>query len=485
MQALSLLFIFCAYFAALLLIAKLAGRKIDASGFYNGNRRSPWFVVAFGMIGATLSGVTFISVPGEVGNSSFHYFQFVLGNFTGYIIIAMFLLPYYYQKNVYSIYTVLKERMGEQGYLASSGFFILSKIIGAAFRLYLAALVIHMAMAEALNIPFWLTVLVCLAMIWTYTVRSGIKAIVWSDTLQTLMLLLAVIITIVTLFRELDLPLESLIDAIKTQQQIRIFEGNWASSNNFFKQFFAGFFITIALNGFDQDIVQKNLTCRSSAKSRKNMLVFSLMFLSTVALFMMLGALLYHFALVQQLELTEKSDHLFPMIALNHLGKGVAVLFVLGISAAAFSSADSATTALTTAFSIDFLKLDRRSEKMQLKIRKLVHLAFTLLIFGVIMLFYHMNNQSVVHAIFKAAGYTYGPILGIFIFSFFIKRKPKANFIVPICVVSPIITYLFTLLVKRVWESYQFGFELIMINGSITILLLLIFSGNNRDVKIH
>ncbi|MBN2806353.1 MAG: sodium:solute symporter [Prolixibacteraceae bacterium] len=485
MQALTLLVIFCGYFGALLLIAALAGRKTNATSFYNGNRKSPWFIVAFGMIGATLSGVTFISVPGEVGKSSFHYFQFILGNFAGYLVIAVFLLPYYYQKNVYSIYTVLKMKMGNQGYLASSGFFILSKIIGAAFRLYLAALVIHMAIAAPLNIPFSLTVLVCLVMIWIYTVRTGIKAIVWSDTLQTFMLVLAVVISIVSIFRELGMPPGQLIEQIRLEQNIRVFESDWKSPNNFYKQFFAGFFITIALNGFDQDIVQKNLTCRNSAKARKNMLVFSLMFVFTVILFLMLGALLYHFAHVQQLVLPGKSDQLFPFIALNHLGKGVAVLFILGISAAAFSSADSATTALTTAFSIDFLKLDQRDEKSQINIRNLVHLAFSILIFGVIMVFYRMNNQSVVVAIFKAAGFTYGPILGVFIFSFFINREPRRKFIVPICLLSPIFTYLFTLLVKTVWDGYQFGFELIIINGAITILLLIIFSGNKRTVKIH
>lgn len=485
MQAITLLIFFIGYFAALLFVATLVGRKTSTTSFYNGNRKSPWFVVAFGMIGATLSGVTFISVPGEVGNSSFHYFQFILGNFAGYLVIAFFLLPFFYQQNIYSIYTVLKSKMGNQGYLASSGFFILSKIIGAAFRLYLAALVIHMAIAAPLNIPFSLTVIVCLAMIWIYTVRTGIKAIVWSDTLQTFILILAVIMTIVTIFRQLGLSPGELYAQIDARQPIGIFETNWKSANNFLKQFFAGFFITIALNGFDQDIVQKNLTCRSSAKARKNMLVFSAMFVVTVVLFMMLGALLYHYAALNQIAIPEKTDQLFPLIALNHLGNGVAILFVLGITAAAFSSADSATTALTTAFSIDFLKLDQKAEKKQINIRNLVHLAFTIILFGVIMLFYQLNNQSVVVAIFKAAGYTYGPILGVFIFSFFIRRKPKLKYIVPICLSSPIITYLFTLFVKKVWESYQFGFELIMINGAITLLLLLLFSTKMRNVKIH
>lgn len=476
MQAISLLLFFIAYFLVLLLLSYLVGRKNKTTSFYNGDRKSPWFAVAFGMVGATLSGVTFISVPGEVGNSSFHYFQFVLGNFVGYIIIATLLLPYYYRKNIYSIYSVLKSKMGEQGYLTTSGFFILSKVIGAAFRLYLAAVVIHLAIAQPLGISFGATVLFCLVMIWLYTVKSGIKTVVWSDTLQTLVLIVAVIATIVSIIHHLNIEPAQLLNKIFHQPKTALFEFDWRSPNNFFKQFIAGIFMTIALNGFDQDIVQKNLTCQNSNKARKNMLVFSLMFVATVFLFLTLGALLYYYAQIQNITLPSKTDELFPLIALNHLGSLVSVLFILGISAAAFSSADSATTALTTAFSVDFLKINNMDVSRQIKLRNLVHLSFSLLIFAVIMLFYKLNNQSVVVAIFKAAGYTYGPILGVFTFSFFIKRIPRFNYIVPICILSPIITYLVTLLVSQVFNGYQFGFELIVVNAFFTLLLLVMFS---------
>lgn len=480
MKPLSLLFIFIGYFILLLILSYFVGRNNNSTSFYNGDRKSPWFIVAFGMIGATLSGVTFISVPGEVGNSAFHYLQFVLGNFTGYIIIATLLLPFYYRKNIISIYSVLESKMGKQGYLTTSGFFIISKLVGAAFRLYLAALVIHLAITQPLGISYALTVLICLGFIWLYTVKSGIKMVVWSDTLQTLVLIFAVLATIFSIYKQLNTSSTVLFSKLIHQSNTSVFEFNWRSPNNFFKQFIAGIFMTIALNGFDQDIVQKNLTCANSNKARKNMIVFSFMFLATVILFLVLGALLYNYAETTGLELPKKTDQLFPTIALYKLGNVVSILFVLGISAAAFSSADSAVTALTTAFSIDFLQIDLLNDKQQKNIRRLVHLGFNALLFGVILLFYKMNNDSVVVAIFKAAGYTYGPILGVFTFSFFSKRHPLVKYILPICLLSPIITFLLTLFVHYLFDGYKFGFELIIINAFITFVLLTFFSKQHQ-----
>ncbi|MDA3928734.1 MAG: sodium:solute symporter [Prolixibacteraceae bacterium] len=485
MQPIALLFIFISYFAILLFISYWIGRSDNVSSFYNGNRKSPWFVVAFGMVGATLSGVTFISVPGEVGTSSFHYFQFVLGNLVGYIIIAFFLIPYYYRKNILSIYTVLQDKMGNEGYLTTSGFFILSKIIGAAFRLYLAAIVLYLAIAQPLGISFGLTVLFCLTLIWLYTVKSGIKTVVWSDTIQTFVLIVAVVAAIISIYKQLGTTTSALFTEIIQQPNTKIFDFNWQSSNNFYKQFIAGIFMTIALNGFDQDIVQKNLTCKNSKKAQKNMLVFSAMFIATVFLFLVLGALLYYFAQTKGIAVPEKTDQLFPLIAMNHLGKVVIVLFILGISAAAFSSADSATTALTTAFSIDFIKIERFKKSTQVQIRNWIHVGFSVLIFVVIMLFYKTNNQSVVTAIFKAAGYTYGPILGVFVFSFFINRTPRRKLIVPICIVAPIFTFLITLLVQYFFNNYKFGFELIIINAVFTLGFLVLFSNKKSNVNIH
>lgn len=483
MDPITLLFIIFAYFLMLLLVSWFTGKKNKEHTFYHGDRKSPWFVVTFGMIGTTISGVTFISVPGEVGNSAFHYFQFVMGNMVGYILIATLLLPFYYRKNIISIYSVLENKMGREGYLTTSGFFILSKVIGASFRLFLAALVLYMAISKPLGISFEITTLVCLLIIWLYTFKSGIKTVVWSDTLQTVIFIAAVVITIIFISQQLNLSTSQLTSLLADRPETKIFEFDWRSPQNFFKQFISGIFITIALNGFDQDIVQKNLTCRTSNKARKNMLWFSFWFGLTVFLFLVLGAMLYYYAEVKGIQLPAKSDQLYPLIALNYLGSFAAVLFILGISAAAFSSADSATTALTTTFCVDFLKLDQKTNSTHNRNRNLVHLGFSLLIFLVIMLFYKLNNESVVTSIFKAAGYTYGPILGVYLFSFFIPRIPVRFSILPICIASPILTYLITILVSHIWIGYKFGFELIVINSLITLLLLIAFSRKTEGLK--
>lgn len=481
MQPLTLSLIFITYFAVILGISKWIGKKGSITTFYNGDRKSPWFVVAFGMVGATLSGVTFISVPGEVGNSSWQYLQFVLGNFVGYIIIASLLLPYYYRKNIISIYSVLNEKMGKEGYLTTSGFFILSKVIGAAFRLYLASIVIHLAITAPLGISFPTTVFICLLLIWLYTIQSGIKAVVWSDMLQTAVLLGAVFVTIFAITKELSSIPTFTSNTFLETSNIKVFNFAWNESNNFFKQFTAGIFMTIALNGFDQDIIQKNLTCKTSNKARKNMLVFSVLFIFTVILFLFLGSLLHYYSEVKEILIPEKTDQLYPLLALNHLSKSVTILFILGISAAAFSSADSATTALTTAFSIDFLKIEKFNSKQQMKYRQMVHIGVSVVLFLVIIAFYYLNNDSVVVAIFKAAGYTYGPILGVFIFAFFIPRKPTHKAIMPICIASPILTFAFTQIIQQLNTSYKFGFELIIINFCFTTILLTFFSNRCKS----
>ncbi len=472
-----------AYFCVLLIISQIVNKKKQSHTFYNGDKKSPWFIIAFGMIGTTISGVTFISVPGEVGTSSFHYFQFVMGNIVGYIIIATFLIPFYYKKKVISIYSVLEEKIGQEGHLATSGLFIISKIIGASFRLFLASLVIHLAISEPLGIPFSISVLFCLVLIWLYTFRTGIKTIIWSDTLQTVALILAAVSTIFLIIHQTGIPPLSIFNDIKESETIRIFNFEWNSTNNFFKQFISGIFITLALNGFDQDIIQKNLTCRNSQLARKNMLWFSAFFGITVFVFLILGALLYYYAGIKGIEVPSKTDQLYPLLALNHLSSFVAIMFIIGISAAAFSSADSALTSLTVAFCVDFLKLPEKEGRKHNSTRTLVHLGFSILIFLVIMIFYKMNDESVVVAIFKAAGYTYGPILGIFLFSFSIKRKPFKYFIVPSLIASPFLTYFISRIAYTTLNNYKFGFELIIINAFITMLLLFIFSSPIPKLK--
>lgn len=477
MSASIIILVLVAYLLLLMIISRVTAGK-SRNSFYNGNRQSPWYLVAFGMIGASLSGVTFISVPGLVGTGGFNYLQFVMGNVVGYWIIAFFLLPFYYRKNVLSIYSILDERFGSAGRLTASGFFILSKLISAAFRLFLAASVIHTAIASSFNIPFEITVLFCLAAIWLYTYKGGIKTIVWTDTVQTLVLLFAVVFAISGMVNQLNMGFHDAWVEMKGRGFLDLFNFDVNSSNNFFKQFVSGIVVTLAINGFDQDIVQKNLTCKSASQARKNMVWFSMWFLVSVAIFMLLGALMYLFADVQGIDLPANGDQVFPILALNYLGSVVAVAFVVGISAAAFSSADSAATALTTAFCIDFLHEDQKHGSSFFKSkRSWVHLSFVLLLFVVIVVFQHINQKSVVESIFTAAGYTYGPILGLFLFAFFAKRREILPLrILPIAIASPVLTFLLTLFSKRIFPNYQFGFELIVINTFITVTLLLLAS---------
>ncbi len=324
--------------------------------------------------------------------------------------------------------------------------------------------------------------MLCLVVIWLYTFRSGIKAIVWSDTLQTLMLIVTVIVTLVVLVKELITNVLDASNLLFASPVTKVFEWNWRSPDFFFKQFISGILITLAINGFDQDIIQKNLTCKNENQARRNMVWFSFGFVLVVALFLVMGALLHCFAEVKMIEVPAKSDQLFPLIALNHLGPLAALLFVLGVTAAAFSSADSATTAITTTFCFDFIQFGRFSSKEQVRIRFLVHFIFSILLFGIIMFFHSFNDQSVVVSIFKAAGYTYGPILGMFVFLFLIKRSPSNWSIVPSCVTAPLLTYLITHVAAQS-GVYQFGFEIILVNALLTLAMLLIFSKNSKNVK--
>lgn len=464
------------YFLILILISQITSRNADTQAFFTANRKSPWYLVAFGMVGATLSGVTFISVPGEVGNSAFSYLQFVLGNVVGYWLVAGFLLPLYYRLNLVSIYSFLEQRFGPSSYKTGSFFFLISKLIGAAFRLFLVAGVLQIAFFDAFHIPFSLTVVLTIALIWVYTFRGGIKTIVWTDTLQTLFLVSAVIFTIVAISRSLDLNFSELIREISTDPNSKIFFWDWRSGDHFLKQFLAGMFITIVMVGMDQDMMQKNLTCKNKKEAQKNMLVFSASFLVTVVLFLSLGVLLYIFAKEHGIALPENSDDLYPMLALQHFGIPVGIAFLLGITAAAYSSADSALTALTTSFSIDFLQIERFEEHKRRRIKKWSHLMFSVLLILVILLFRAINNQSIVVAVFTVAGYTYGPILGLFVFGMFTKRIVKDKWVPLVAVISPVICYFISINSALLFNGYQFGFELLILNGLITFIGLLIIS---------
>lgn len=470
------------YFFVLVGISFFTSRRADTQTFFTANRKSPWLVVAFGMVGATLSGVTFISVPGEVGNSAFSYLQFVLGNIVGYWLVAGFLLPLYYRLNLVSIYSFLDQRFGNASYKTGSFFFIISKLIGAAFRLYLVAGVLQIAFFDTFDIPFSITTVVTIALIWVYTFRGGIKTIVWTDTLQTLFLISAVIFTIIAISQNLGFDLPTLVERIASEPSSKTFFWDWRGGQNFFKQFFAGMFITIVMVGMDQDMMQKNLTCKNKKEAQKNMLVFSFSFLIAVFLFLCLGVLLYVFAGQTGIPIPENTDDLYPLIALNHLGLPVGIAFLMGITAAAYSSADSALTALTTSFSIDFIKIDRYEEQKRQRIKKLVHLLFSALLATVILIFHAISNESVVVAVFTVAGYTYGPILGLFIFGMFSKRIVKDRWVPLIAVISPVSCFFISKYSEWLFHGYKFGFELLILNGIITLTGLWIFSRKN-DAK--
>ncbi|MFC4872829.1 sodium:solute symporter [Negadavirga shengliensis] len=462
------------YFALLLLISYLTSLQSDSLTFYTGNRKSPWFLVAFGMVGASLSGVTFISVPGEVGNTHWGYLQFVMGNMVGYAVIALILIPLFYRLNLISIYEYLKTRFGKKTYLSGATIFLISQTIGASFRLFLAATVLQIAFFDAFGVPFYTSVLATMVLIWLYTFKSGIKTIVWTDTLQTTFLLLAVIISILMIASHLDKDGTGLLDLIAQSGHSKIFVWEGNSSQNFFKMFAAGIFITIAMNGLDQNVMQKNLTCRNKKDAQKNIFWFSISFFLSNILFLSLGVLLYHYAQVNGLTLPSATDELFPMLALNHFGTLAGIVFLLGITAAAFSSADSALTALTTSFCVDILGLPSKKGVNQDRSRMLVHIGFTFLVFLTIVAFNELNDRSVVSAVFKAAGFTYGPLLGMFAFGLSNKFNIRDRWVPYICIISPILSYVLDSQSATWFNGYRFGFEILLVNAAFTYLGLVL-----------
>ena len=452
-----------------------AGESNEA--FFTGDRQSPWYIVAFGMIGTSLSGVTFISVPGWVAGSQFSYLQMVLGYLVGYLVVATILIPLYYRLNLTSIYTYLLDRFGLSSYQTGSWFFLISRIIGASFRLYLVALVFQLAIFDplGLEIPFVVTVAITILLIWVYSSKGGIKTIVWTDTLQTLFMLLAVGVTIVVIGDQMDLNFTEMIATVNTSEYSQIFFFDDANDSRFFwKQFLAGAFITIAMTGLDQDMMQKNLSCKNIGEAQKNMFWFSLTLVFVNLLFLGLGALLYIYSNSNGIEIPEKADYLYPLLAIEgYLGPIVAVLFVLGLIAAAYSSADSALTALTTSFCVDILGFERKEIKDAKKKRKLVHLAISLVLLLVIMLFKLIKDESVIKELFVAAGYTYGPLLGLFSFGLFTKFNVKDKWVPIVCIVSPLLCYGLKQNSEAWFNGYQIGFELLIINGLLTFVGLL------------
>ncbi|AZQ43676.1 sodium:solute symporter [Nonlabens ponticola] len=471
MSSTQILLTIATYFAVLVIISFVVGRKADSSTFFRGNRSSPWYIVAFGMIGASLSGVTFISVPGAVEAGSMNYFQVVLGYIVGYAVIGLILMPLYYRMNLTSIYSYLGDRYGSAAQYTGSSFFLLSRIVGASFRLYLVAGVLQTFVFDAMGIAFWQTVTFTVVLIWLYTFRSGIKTIVWTDTLQTLFMLIAVGVAIYYVSDSLDLNgIGGIISFVSESEYSQIFFwDDWKSDQFFIKQFLAGAFIAIVMTGLDQDMMQKNLTCRSLGDAQKNIFWFTIVLTIVNLVFLALGVLLTAFAKAEFLTATK--DQLFPAVAMdNGLGIGLGLVFILGLVAAAYSSADSALTSLTTSFSVDIVKLEKNfAEQKQQQLRKLFHVGFSIVLILVIVGFeYIIQDASVINKLFVFAGYTYGPLLGMFGFGILTKVKVNHKLIPIIAIASPFVTYAISYLAET-QANFKFGFFILILNGAITV----------------
>lgn len=459
------------YFALLLYISYYTSKGADTNAFFTANRQSPWWLVAFGMIGTSISGLTFISVPGAVGKTSFTYFQLILGHSLGYLTIALVLMPLYYRMNLISIYGYLEKRFGFWSYKTGSAFFLLSRTIGSAARLYLAVNVLQIAIFAPIGVPFVVTVFISIALIWLYTHRGGVQTIIWTDTLQTLFLLVALFITIYLVGQQMNMGFGDMIQTISDSKYSHMFEWDWKNPHFFGKDFLAGVFIAIVMTGLDQDLMQKNLTCKSIGEAQKNMFWFYWVLLFINILFLSLGALLYIYAQANQIAIPAKTDELYPMLALGgQFGTLAAVTFLLGIIAASYASSDSALTALTTSFCIDFLSIEKFKEEKRTKLKHRVHLGFSLLFFVVIGLFHLFNNQELIAAVFNLAGYTYGPLLGLFSFGLFTKLQVRDKLVPIVCVGSPVLTFILETQSQSLFGG--FGFAKLILNGSICFLLL-------------
>ena len=483
MSSVLILTIILLYFLGLFTISYLTKGNDDNSTFFSANKQSPWYLVAFGMIGASLSGITFISVPGDVGKFEFSYFQVVLGYLVGYFVVAYMLLPIYYKKNVTSIYEYLKDRFGPISHKTGAFFFFISRIIGASFRLFLVAIVLQKFVFDSFQIPFEFTVIFSILLIWLYTYRGGIKTIVWTDTLQTTFMILSVVLTIYFINQSLNWSFSEFINSnnFKKFNDIIVNE-SFLQRNHFIKSFIGGIFITICMTGLDQDMMQKNLTCRSLREAQKNMVVFSIVLVFITFLFLVLGALLFIYAEKNNIPIPELNgslnpDLLFPEIALNSgLGIIVGITFLLGLIAAAYSSADSALTSLTTSFCVDFMNLESKGLKEQKRIRKTTHALMSFVLVIVILIFEKYLTTNVIDGLLTVAGYTYGPLLGLFAFGIFTKRSIEDKYVWIVATLSVFSVIMISKIPPSYLGNYIIGYELLPINGAITFLGLKLIS---------
>lgn len=474
-----------AYFLILLLVAWYTGRNSNNESFFIGNKSSNWMLVAFGMVGTSLSGVTFVSVPGAVAKESFAYFQVTLGYLIGYVVIAYVLLPLYYRLNLTSIYNYLHKRLGFTSYKTGAGFFILSRTLGATARLYLVVNILQDAILNSFNIPFWATTLIILVMILLYTFEGGVKTIVWTDTLQTTCMLLGLVICVVYILSNLHMGLGDSLQAMHEKGYSRIFFTDPNSKLFFVKQVLAGAFITITMTGMDQEMMQKNISVKTLKNSQKNVISMSIVLSAVILIFLFLGGLLYLYA--TQLNLPVTGDKLFPAIALQHMPPFVSVIFIIALISALFPSADGAITALTSTFCIDIIGMQRRTDltdTQKKKMRQRVHLSFAALFLVFVMVFKWINDSSMIGLILKVASFTYGPLLGLFTFGILLKRSVKDKWVPVVCVASPVICFVLEKFQKQLFGSFELGLELLIINGLITFLGLWLISKQSDAARL-
>tara|TARA_R110001606_G_scaffold79193_5_gene182999 strand:- start:5314 stop:6801 length:1488 start_codon:yes stop_codon:yes gene_type:complete len=488
MNASHILLLISGYFVLLLIISYFTGKNDSNENFFKAGKQSPWYLVAFGMVGASLSGVTFISVPGWVEASEFSYMQVVFGYFLGYMVTAFVLLPIYYKQNVTSIYEYLDDRFGFVSYKVGAISFFISRVLGAAFRLFLVAIVLQQFVFDAWNVPFEITVILSILLIWVYTFRGGIKTIVWTDTLQTLFMLISVGLSIYFILDKMDWTFIEFLNSQELSQYSKtFFTDDLSSKNHLVKSFLGGMFITICMTGLDQDMMQKNLTCRNLGEAQKNMVSFSIVLVVVTFVFMLLGALLFIYADAHNIAIplmdgSPKSDLLFPEIALNSgLGITVAVTFMLGLIAAAYSSADSALTSLTTSFCVDFLNTEKKSEHVAKKTRRVTHIGMSILLILVVISFKYILDRNVIDGLLTVASYTYGPLLGLFSFGIFTKHQVKDKYVWIVALVCVSFILILAKLPSEYLGGYIFGYELLPLNGLLTFIGLWLIRKKNTS----
>lgn len=472
MSPISIAITVIAYFIILFAISYIAGRKADNEGFFVGNRKSAWYVVAFAMIGSTISGVTFVSVPSMVQASGFSYLQMVLGFFVGQLIIAFLLVPLFYRMNLVSIYEYLENRFGVSSYKTGAWFFFISKMLGAAVRLFLVCLTLQFLIFDPFHIPFILNVGLTVFIVWLYTFRGGVKSLIWTDVLKTSCLIISVALCIYYIASGLQLNFSGLVSTISDSDYSKMFFFDDVNDKRyFFKQFLAGVFTVIAMNGLDQDMMQRNLSCKNFRDSQKNMITSGISQFFVILLFLMLGVLLYTFTAQQGIANPEKSDELFPMIATgSYFPAIVGVLFIVGLIASAYSAAGSALTSLTTSFTVDILNAKKKEDAALSKTRKYVHIGMAFVMGIVIFMFNLLNNTSVIDAIYTLASYTYGPILGLFAFGIFTKKQIYDKYIPLVAILSPVLCYILQRNSEAWFGGYQFSYELLLFNAAFTFI---------------